>query len=155
MNIFYPPLQEQMFVIMFLMGFAPGIIYDVFRIKRRILGASLVIVFVDDLIFSLFSVAVFLLSVFCLNNGIVRWFEVIFFVCGFMFYILTVSRIVIYISFIIIDLLKKIFLKILHFALKPVTLFFCFMRKMFFPIENLILRYGQRMRIERYINDLL
>ena len=113
MNIFFPPHQEKVFVVMLVFGFFIGFLYDVFKIKRRLIGQNKFILFVDDLIFSITSIVLFLLTVFVSNNGIFRWFEIFFWFIGFCLYRMTLSKILILVCYKVIDctvyILKKLF----------------------------------------------
>lgn len=62
----------------FLSAVVPGIIiafvYDLFRIKRAILPLGKLVLFFDDILFMLFSCALYIVYAYRVNFGILRWY---------------------------------------------------------------------------------
>ena len=151
MNIFFPPHQEKVFIVMLLFGFGIGILYDLFKIKRRLLSENSIILFIDDLFFSLLSVMLFLFTVFIANNGIFRWYEILFSMIGYMLYRITLSKPLIFFSYKIIDLflliLKRIF-TICVYPTKRLVLIFS-------PVKQALLRRTFKHRILKFSKKIL
>ena len=116
------PVDRNVFLPLLLWSFAAGIffgaVYDIFRIRRaafRIPGldgkkaksrlmrffianlsaTDTVIVFIEDIIFSLFCTSAFILINFKLYFGLPRWYSVVSAAGGFFLYHYTVGRLVI------------------------------------------------------------
>ena len=155
MNIFYPPGQGKVFVIMLFFGVAIGFLYDLFKIKRRLFGQNKLILFFDDLIFSLLFVVLFLFTVFVANNGIFRWFEVVFSGIGFALYRITISVPVIFVCYKIIDLFLFILNKLLSVILFPVKRLIVLTVDLLSPLKNMYGRTKKRREIIRYAHKFL
>lgn len=70
----------------FMAGVAITIVYDVFRIFRRVIKHPYFLVALEDILFWIFvSISLFLL-LYHLNNGTVRWFAVFGLFLGMVFY---------------------------------------------------------------------
>lgn len=120
MSIFYPPDQTRVFLVLFIFGVVVGFVYDAFRIKRCLFGCSSLVLFLDDLVFSIVSVIAFLFIVFWSNNGIVRWYEFFFTLLGFYFYLITVSRLLFLPVLSILNLVLSLLLNALRYLLFPI-----------------------------------
>lgn len=155
MNIFFPPHQEKVFVIMLIFGVISGVLFDLFRIKRHLLGENSVILFADDLIFSLLTLLLFLFTVFVANNGIFRWYEVLFSLIGFWLYRLTLSKTLIFVSFKVIDLFLLIVKKLLSVAVFPVKLIFSILFVLISPVKQLIIRCIIKQKIIKFSKNFL
>ena len=94
MNILFPPHQEYVLLMMLFTGFVIGIIYDIFEFKRRLFPFLNFYIFIDDILFTVISAVIFIISVFVFNNGIVRWYEYFLLAFGFFLYKSTLSHIV-------------------------------------------------------------
>jgi hypothetical protein len=151
MNIFFPPHQEKVFVIMLIFGVISGVLFDLFRVKRHLLGENSVILFADDLIFSLLTLLLFLFTVFVANNGIFRWYEVLFSLIGFWLYRLTLSKTLIFVSFKVIDFVKKL----LGIAAFPVKLIFSILFVLISPVKQLIIRCIIKQKIIKFSKNFL
>ena len=150
MNIFYPPAQEKLFLVMFVFGFVSGVVYDLFRIKRRLFLNNNVFLFFDDLVFSLVIVLSFLFTVFVANNGIFRWFEVFFCIVGYVAYHLTVSKPITFVCFVIIDFLKRLF----YILLNPLLSLIRNICLLFMPLCNFACRLKKKNRILNHMYKL-
>ena len=165
MTIFFPPHQEIAILFLVITGFVCGIFYDVLAVKRKLVGEQYVFLLFDDIIFVLFSVILFLISVFVVNNGIVRWYEFMGFLVRFVFYKLTLSRIVMYIFTRLIIFCKFVFIKFLGVLIKTffvLLLPFTFviklalrcLKKATLPIKYSFIRNVYRYNINLFIGKL-
>lgn len=69
-----------------------GVVYDFFRVFRLIFHAGTVMLFIEDLIFSLlFAISVFAFC-FVFNSGKIRFFYLIAALLGWLIYYLTVGK---------------------------------------------------------------
>lgn len=126
-----------MFFVMLVMGVILGMLYDVFRVKRRLFGSNALVLFFDDLIFSMLALTCFLFTVFVVNNGIFRWFEVFFCLVGFCLYSATISKIVIAIFFWVADLLRAVVKKIIFVIFYPIRFAFKSVCSLMKPVINM------------------
>jgi len=116
-------------------------IYDVFRIKRRIFGAPGVVVFVDDVTFMICNALIFIINEYSFNNGNIKWYEAPVMLAGFVVYRFTFSVIFIKICFALIDFVKRLTRRLL----RPVKKY-CKASRAFFArlVEKLVLLHYTR-----------
>ena len=93
MNYYYPHDQFLYSLAMLVVGVITGIFYDLFRIKRKLFGSNNLILFFDDVFFTVAAVMFYLISVFVFNNGIVRWYSGVLCLIGLYAYLHTLSDI--------------------------------------------------------------
>ncbi len=122
MNIFFPPNQDRVFVVMFFLGLLLGVIYDMFKIKRHIITTNKWLLIIDDVIFSILSIILFLLTVFIVNNGVLRWFEPFMCFVGLSIYRMTISRLVLKCAYFVSDILTGIIKFALRILVFPIML---------------------------------
>ena len=92
-----------------LVGVGMGVYYDVFRLRRRIFQFRWLSVALQDVIFWVTSaVAVFFVCV-RWNGGYIRIYFVLFVMCGWLLYFLTVGKMVFVILDIAINFTNRIF----------------------------------------------
>ena len=154
MSIFYPPGQEKIFAVMLVFGAVMGVLFDMFKIKRRLLGNSVPVIFLDDLIFSLVSVIAFLFTVFVANNGIFRWFEVFFAALGFCLYRLTLSKFVLIVFYKIIDLFLFAVRRTLQIIFYPVKCLLNLLYVALLPFLYVFIRSLNKKRITNCFDKL-
>jgi len=148
MNIFFPTNQDRVFTVMFLLGIVLGILYDLFKIKRHILRAGKCFLIIDDLLFSVLSIILFLLTVFTVNNGIFRWFELFFCFVGFCVYRATISRLFLKLAFSVSDILTYIFKAAIRIILFPIVFVSDQLKKHFLvPIIIIVSRKNRQRKI--------
>ena len=154
MDILFPPYQEIAYFSMSVIGILLGMVYDVFKIKRKMFGSFYIILFFDDFLFWIISAVSFILGIFVLNNGIFRWYELFFCIIGFIFYRLTLSKLIMPVFEFLIRIIKralrfvfKLLSTPLKFAFKPVKILF---RYSVISINN----YMYKTSIFRYISRL-
>ena len=150
MNILFTPNQQVVFVVMLFLGCAEGVLFDLFKIKRMIFGNSSLLLFFDDVFFSVFSVINFIVIVFAFNYGIVRWYE--FFACfiGFVVYRKTISKLLLILLEFIICKFKKLLNKLLSLIIFPLkTVIIIFKR-----FETLIARRKSKFSMLKFIRKI-
>lgn len=113
-----PSEQLKFFVISLAVGFAMGVVYEVFRLIRLISPKNRILCFVCDVLFmSLASLISFVLTV-VINLGIVRWYILLGEVLGFFVYMRTAGRV----SGAIFRLIRKVIVKVLWIIFTPLRL---------------------------------
>ena len=120
MNYYYPHDQLSLLLAMLFTGLIIGVLYDSFKIKQMLLGSALFFKFADDLLFSIISVIIFIMSVFAFNNGIVRWYSAVFCVLGFAVYRITLSKLLLAVMMFAVGIIRTtvgVVLKILFYPL--------------------------------------
>ena len=147
MNILFPPNQIYSFVFLFIVGCVLGIVYDVFKVKRMLLGCNYLVLFFDDLIFSFISTGTLIVCIYFTSNGVFRWFVFLSAVLGFFIYNFTVSHIVIFVFGYAVMLIHKIVKTVLY----PFVVLLFLMQKPLTPIVYAFRRYYIKKRILRYI----
>ncbi len=148
MNIFYPPNQDRVFIVMFFLGLLLGVLYDMFKIKRHIITTKGFLLIIDDILFSTLSIVLFLLAVFIVNNGAFRWFEPFSCLVGFYVYRATVSRPVLKCAYALSDLLIYIVKTSVRLILSPILLLIRVLDKHIFkPSKIIVFRKRQLHRI--------
>ena len=119
--------QAYLFFIFIINGILIGLLFDLFRISRKVIKTSDLITYVEDFIFWIFTGFLILYSIFVFNNGELRLFMFIGIILGAIIYIIFVSRYFIKINIQIINILKSI----IRILFKPITFILAFLRKIF------------------------
>lgn len=132
--------QAYLFLIFIANGIIIGILFDFFRILRRAFKTNDIITYIEDLLFWILTGIIILYSIFIFNNGEIRLFMFLAITLGVLIYILLFSSYVIKINVTIINLIKKIIIKIFVFLSIPFKYFYKFIKKIFFkPISFIII----------------
>lgn len=132
--------QVYLFLIFVINGIIIGLLFDFFRISRKVFNTNDIITYIEDILFWLITGCIVLYSIFVFNNGELRLFMFLGIALGSFIYMLFVSSYIIKINVKIINILKQIFgillipikffYKILHkIFLKPITFLFINIRK--------------------------
>lgn len=134
--------QAYLFFVFTINGIIIGLLFDFFRIARKIFRTNDVVTCIEDILFWILAGIIVLYSIFVFNNGELRLFMFLGILLGALVYMLFVSSYVIKINVKIINMIKKIIriimlpfnfiYKILHkLLLKPITFLFINIRKSF------------------------
>jgi len=116
------------FIYSVIIGMALGVIYDVFRIQRITMRVSIIkdiIIFIEDILFSVTAAVIIIIMIFHVNHGRIRWFALFGSGLGIVLYYNTIGRIVMLCSEKIIAFIQyciravKRFIKIIF--IKPLT----------------------------------
>ena len=100
-------------------GIVVAFIYDLFRIKRKVVKSNVIIIALEDLIYWIIASIVLFLSIYASNDGESRGFAVIGFFLGALLYFLLLSRIVIFILIKILKAIKNVLSKFFQILLYP------------------------------------
>ena len=121
--------QAYLFLIFIVNGIIIGLLFDFFRIIRKVIPTNDIATYIEDILFWLLTGASILYSIFVFNNGEMRLFMFLGIILGAFIYLLTLS------SYII-----KINVKIINTILIPFKIIYHLMHKIIFkPITFLII----------------
>lgn len=134
--------QAYLFLIFTINGIVIGLLFDFFRISRKVFNTNDAVTYIEDVLFWILAGAIVLYSIFVFNNGELRLYMFLGIILGAFIYLLFISSYIIKINVKIINILKKILgfviipfsfiYKILHkIFLKPFTFLFINIRKSF------------------------
>ena len=128
--------QAYLFFVFIINGILIGLIFDLFRISRKVIKTNNLMTYIEDFIFWILTGFIVLYSIFVFNNGELRLFMFIGIILGVIIYTLLMSKYFIKINMKIINTIKSI-IKILF---KPINFVFVFLRKIFMkPITFLFI----------------
>ena len=105
--------QAYLFLIFTLDGIIIGLLFDFFRILRKTIKTKDFITYLEDLIFWILAGTIILYSVFTFNNGEIRLYMFIAIMIGIITYMICISKYFININVTIINIAKKILIKII------------------------------------------
>ena len=131
--------QLYSFFVFVLVGFLIGLLFDFFRISRKVFKTSDIITSIEDVTFWIISGILVLFSIFKFNNGDLRLYILIAISVGLLFYILIFSKIVIGILVNTLLIIKKLSSYVIKIVLLPLKLTLKLIKKYFlFPISIII-----------------
>ena len=132
--------QVYLFLIFIINGILIGLLFDFFRISRKVISTNDFITYLEDILFWILTGFIILYSIFIFNNGELRLFVFLGILMGVLFYMFFMSSYIIKINIKIINIIKKVlnvfltpFKFIWHIIkkilLKPVTFLIINIRK--------------------------
>ena len=134
--------QAYLFLIFIINGVLIGLLFDFFRIARKVFSTNDLVTYLEDILFWILTGGIVLYSIFVFNNGELRLFMFLGILLGSFIYMLFISSYIIKINVKMIQILKKILailltpFKIIYKGLcklffKPITFLFVNIRKNF------------------------
>lgn len=99
--------QAYLFFIFTINGILIGLLFDFFRISRKVFKTNDVMTYIEDILFWILTGIIVLYSIFAFNNGELRLFMFLGIILGAFFYMIFISSYVIKINVKIINFLKK------------------------------------------------
>jgi len=118
------PAQAWLFLSTVLVGVAIGLFYDVFRIFRKIIPHSTIVVQLEDLFFWLIvTIAVFYFMLHR-NFGEIRPFTILGVIVGAALYFATISQWIVKVVVAVIKYVIKVFISVVRIIFTPLRLFF-------------------------------
>lgn len=105
-------------------GAAAGLLFDIFRIWRKNFKTTAVLVWVQDILFWIGLAAIVYATIFITNSAQVRWYEFAGIGLGFGLYLLTLSRLIVGVSSLVISVVKRVLLFLLKIVLFPFVLLY-------------------------------
>lgn len=132
--------QVGIFVLCFIAGVVVALLFDMFRVSRRVVRTSTVATYIEDLLFWIIS-ALFLFALSLkFNDGEIRWYMFLGLGFGAVVYFGTLSKIVVECIVIMINFLKKLTLAVLKILLFPFKIILRLLNKPFF----MVMSFGRR-----------
>lgn len=132
--------QAYLFIIFIANGFFIGLLFDFFRILRKVIKTSDFITYIEDILFCILTGSTLLYSIFVFNNGEIRLFMFLAIIIGIATYIIFLSSYVIKVNVTIINIFKNIVLKIFAILIFPLKVIHKFAKKILFkPISFIII----------------
>ena len=101
--------QAQIFMIFFIVGVLTGILFDLFRAKRKVFRTSDIVTNCEDVVFLLISGFLIISCILKLNNGEIRTYIFLAILFGIIIYFLTISNICVIIFYTVVKLCKMLF----------------------------------------------
>ena len=127
--------QAYLFLVFVINGVVIGLLFDFFRIARKVLPTNDIVTYMEDVLFWILAGASMLYSIFVFNNGELRLFMFLGILLGAFIYMIFVSSYIIKINVKIINIISipfQFIFKIIHKLLfKPITFLFINIRKSF------------------------
>ena len=134
--------QAYLFFIFIINGILIGLLFDFFRILRRIIKTNDIVTYIEDILFWILTGFIILYSIFVFNDGQLRLYMFLGIILGAFTYMIFISSYVIKINIKIINFLRKVvnimiapfkfLLNILRrIFIKPITFLFINVRKIF------------------------
>ena len=110
--------QAYLFIIFCATGILIGLIFDIFRIIRKLFKTPDFLTYIEDILFWIISGLILIYSIFIFNNGEIRLYMFIAISLGIITYILTFSRFFVIIGYKFSNFVKKLIINILIIPLK-------------------------------------
>lgn len=134
--------QAYLFLVFIINGVLIGLLFDFFRIARKVINTNDIATYIEDILFWILAGAIMLYSIFVFNNGELRLFMFFGIILGAFIYMIFLSSYIIKINVKIINIIKKILgiifipfkaiYQIFHkLFFKPITFLFINIRKNF------------------------
>lgn len=144
--------QSVLFAVFFILGMVCSFVFDTFRVSERFFRSNMLVSVLKDILFWL--VVTVLMFAICLkfNNGEIRFFMFIGVFAGALLYFNTLSRYVMNILYLIINILKNILGFIFKILLMPFKLVLKLVNKPVFIAlsfsKRSIKKFAERLRFK-------
>ncbi len=136
--------QAYVFFVMVAAGLGSGLVFDMFRAWRRLLRPGSVSTGIGDLLFWLLvSVGIFFV-IFTVNNGEIRWFELVGLILGGLIYFLAFSHSCLGALTAVIKFFAKIILFLLKIILTPLVFLYKMIKSPLLWMGGLFRRFFRR-----------
>ncbi len=145
--------QVYLFLIFTLDGFAIGLIFDFFRILRKIFKTKDLVTYIEDILFWIFAGLIILYTTFIFNDGQIRLFMFLAIFIGITLYMYIFSSFIIKINVKLLTIIKNLISKTITIILIPFKYLYNIFRKTIFkPISFVIINVRN---INRKITNIL
>ncbi len=132
--------QIYVFSLSVILGMACGAFFDVQRFLRKISSAGTVRTTLEDILFAILCVSIMLGSSFMINNGEIRYYQIMGAVSGMLFYAALLSRtflkILAFIFRVTVNLVVKPLIKIIRLLMIPVKKIVALLKRRMARIKN-------------------
>lgn len=134
------PVSSELWVFLWTIcgGIILGFVFDIFRIKRRIIKTGIVLITIEDLLYWIFAALIFFFTIYLFNEGQIRGFTIIGCLLGAVFYFSAISPLVLKISVTVIDAVIRGVKFIIKIILFPFKLIIKFLRPPLKAVKNCI-----------------
>ena len=127
--------QAYIFISAIVGGIIIGLLFDVFRILRKMIKKNNVLTYIEDILFWILATGITFALVFITNDGELRWFEFVGILLGVVFYHMVFSSFVIKIALTLIHIMKKVITVMIKIMLFPVV---CIYKIFYRPVKGCI-----------------
>ena len=142
----YTISQAYLFLIFSIDGILIGLLFDFFRILRKSFKTPDFVTYIEDIVFWFLTGLIILYSIFTFNNGELRAYIFIALFIGIVIYILALSKYIIKINVTIIKFIKSIASKIINIIMFPFKIVLNLLKKVFLkPIRFIYLNIHKKM----------
>ena len=130
--------QAYLFLIFTLNGVLIGLLFDFFRILRKTFKTANLITYIEDIVFWIMTGISIIFCMYNFSDGNLRLFMFLGLIFGIIIYMLTLSKIIIKLFVISINVLKKTFNNIIIIPLKFI---YTFIKKFILkPLHNIFIK---------------
>lgn len=112
--------QAYLFLIFTLNGVCIGLIFDLFRILRKSFKTSNLIIYIQDILFWIFTGISIVFFMYNYSDGSIRLYMILGLILGFLLYLLTISKYIIKVFVIIICIIKRIIIRSINIINMPI-----------------------------------
>ncbi|MDD3765867.1 MAG: spore cortex biosynthesis protein YabQ [Eubacteriales bacterium] len=140
--------SNQLFIfgVCVLCGVAVGLLYDFFRIIRRLFKTRQTVAATQDLLFWILVCVVFFAISLNINSGEMRLYQFLGAAIGATAYFLTISKFVVRACVVLIRFAARVIIKIISLLLMPVIWFYKLIKRPLFFVINIGVKSGFRAR---------
>ena len=111
--------QINMLLAFFITGIIIGILFDIFRISRKLFKTPNILIYIEDILFWILTGLFFLFTIFTFTNGQIRLYMIIITICACIIYFISISKYFITLNIKIANIILNI-LKIMFFPMKKI-----------------------------------
>ncbi|MBE7038264.1 MAG: hypothetical protein E7404_05095 [Ruminococcaceae bacterium] len=115
------------FLLTLIGGAIMGLISDIFRIIKKTSQKSVIFYTVNDIVMWIVLSFVAFETIFVVNSGMVRWYEIVALIFGFIIYTMTLSKYFVLLAEFLIKILKRI----ISIIVKMFSIIFLIVKKPF------------------------
>lgn len=128
--------QAYLFLIFTLDGIIIGLLFDFFRILRKIVKTNNLFTYLEDVIFWILTGILILYSIYFFNNGEIRLYMFLGIFLGVLGYVLTISKYIISFFVYISTFIKMVLISIIKYLFAPIKFLFKLINKLLFKQIN-------------------
>ena len=134
--------QANLFIIFSLVGVIIGLLFDGFRVLRKLFSTNDILTYIEDIVFWILTGIIIIYSMYRFCDGELRFFMILGIIFGTAIYLLTISKYVIRVLATLLNVIKRVILypiKIIHnvtrkVVLRPIFVICINIRKIFINI---------------------
>lgn len=89
-------MENQLFILLIfiLSGYVIGILFDLFRITRKLFKLPNFVTYIEDVLFWILTGIILIFVIYNINGGAVRFYHIIGLLFGVFFYFISISRLI-------------------------------------------------------------